>query len=126
MNSYFIVSACLAFILGLIHSILGEVLIFRHMRKGLIIPTDGGSILKERNVRILWASWHIVTIFGWGFGAILLRLSFPSSQYAFQTTVEAAILFSMLAASLIVLIGTKGRHPGWFVLLGIAIFLWLG
>jgi len=96
------------------------------MRKGSLVPTDGGSILEERNVRILWASWHMVTIFGWGFAVILLRLAVPSSQYAVQTTIESTILFSMLAASLLVLIGTKGKHPGWLVLLGIAVFLSLG
>ena len=32
----------------------------------------------------------------------------------------------MLTASLIVLIGTKGKHPGWLVLLVIAILSWIG
>ena len=126
MNTYFFVAACLAFVLGLAHSVLGEVLIFRRMRRRSFIPTEGGPILREHHVRILWATWHLVTVFGWGFGAILLRLSFPASPDAIQATVENSILVSMLAASLIVLVGTKGKHPGWVVLLGIAILLWLG
>ncbi len=32
----------------------------------------------------------------------------------------------MLAASGLVLIGTKGRHPGWAGLLGVAVLVWLG
>lgn len=126
MNLYFAVAGCLALVVGIVHSILGEMLIFRQMRKGTLVPTDGSPVLKERQVRILWASWHLVTVFGWGFGAILLWLAFPSTQYTVQAFVENAILFSMLAASLIVLVGTKGRHPGWLGLLGIAISLWVG
>jgi len=126
MNSYFVVAGCLAFVLGLIHSVLGEVLIFRHMRKGSFVPTDGSPVLRERHVRILWATWHVVAVFAWGFGAILLRLSYPSSQYIVQAFVVNAIMLSMLTASLIVLVGTKGKHPGWLVLLVIAIFLWIG
>ncbi|MBV7336767.1 hypothetical protein KFU94_52760 [Chloroflexi bacterium TSY] len=121
-----IVAGCLAFAVGLIHSILGEILIFRHMRKDSLIPTDGSPVLKERYVRILWATWHTVTIFGWGFAAILFQLSFSSSQHISQEFVKNTILFSMLIVSLIVLVGTKGKHPGWLGLLGIAIFLWIG
>ncbi len=126
MNSYFVAAGSLAFLVGLVHSVFGEVLVFRRMRQGGLIPTEGGAILREQHVRILWASWHLVTVFGWGFAAILLRLSFPSSEYAFQVFVEKTVLFSMLAASLIVLVGTKGKHPGWLGLLGVAVFLWIG
>ena len=126
MNLYLVVAGSLVFVVGLIHSVLGEVLIFRRMRKGSFIPTYGSPVLKERHVRILWASWHCLTIFSWGIGAILLRLSFPTSQYIVQAFIENAIILSMLTASLTVLVGTKGKHPGWLGLLGIAIFLWLG
>ncbi len=112
--------------MGIIHSALGEILIFRHMRKGTFIPTYGGTILKERHVRILWASWHIVTVFGWGFGSILLWLSLSSPQTIIEVFVENTILFSMFIASLMVLIATKGKHPGWAGLLCVAILVWLG
>jgi len=125
MNSFLIAAGCLTIIVGLIHSVMGEILIFRRMRQSGWIPTQGGSVLKERHVRIIWASWHIVTIFGWGFGAILLRLSIPSSENTLQIFIENTIMMSMFFASLLVLIGTKAKHPGWFGLLGIAIFLWV-
>ena len=126
MNTYFAVAAGLAFLVGVVHSVLGELLIFRRLRGGSLISSTGSPILRERHVRILRATWHVVTVFAWGFGAILLRLSFSSSQYTVQAFVESAILFSMLTASLIVLIGTKGKHPGWLVLLVIAILSWMG
>ena len=47
---------------ALVHSVVGEILIFRQLRSGGIVPTEGGPPLRERHVRILWASWHLVSI----------------------------------------------------------------
>ena len=45
------------------------------MRIGTIIPTNGGKVIGEGHVRIIWASWHIVTLFGWLIAAtLILRL----------------------------------------------------
>ena len=123
MESYLFAAGCLSLALGLIHSVMGEILIFRRMRNGKIIPTNGHPVLKERHVRILWASWHLVTIFGWGLGVILLRHSLPSSEHTSQLFIEHTILFSMLSGALLVFIATKAKHPGWIVLLSIAILL---
>jgi hypothetical protein len=126
MNSYFVAAALLAFLVGLVHSILGEVLIFQRMRRGGLIPTEGGGLLRESNVRILWASWHVLTVFGWGFASILYWLAQPSSRAGGYAFVEQAIIVSMLAGSALVLVGTKARHPGWVGLLGVAILVWMG
>jgi len=123
MESYLLAAGCLSLALGLIHSVMGEILIFRRMRNGHIIPTNGHPILKERHVRILWASWHLVTIFGWGLGAILLHYSLYSSEHSNQLFIENTVLFSMLSGAFLVFFSTKGRHPGWVVLLAIAILL---
>jgi hypothetical protein len=126
MNSHFAAAASLAFLVGLVHSILGEVLIFRRMRRGGLIPTEGGTLLRESNVRILWASWHVLTVFGWLIAAILFWLSRQSSQQSSYVFIETAIIVSMLAGSAFVLVGTKARHPGWVGLLGVAILVWMG
>jgi hypothetical protein len=124
MNAYFIAAAVLALIVGLAHSVLGEIMIFRRMRKpGRVIPTDGGEILLGSNVRILWASWHVLTVFGWGMAAILVWLPRPASGSA---AIGHAIEMSMLIGSVLVLIATRGRHPGWIGLLGVAVLVWLG
>lgn len=111
----------LAILVGLVHSVLGEILIFNRMRNKGVIPTVGAPLLRERHVRILWASWHIVTVFGCAIGAILLRLAFPFSENVLQIFVENTIAISMLVSSLLVLVGTKGMHPGWLALLGVAV-----
>ena len=60
MNWYFVIAAALAFLVGLVHSVLGERLIFRRLRQDGFVPTNGGKLLGERDVRILWASWHVL------------------------------------------------------------------
>jgi len=125
MQTYIFIAGILAIIVGAIHSVLGEILIFRQMRVGGIIPTNGAPLLKERHVRILWASWHVVTVSGWAFAAVILRLDFPTDNGSFQTFVKHTITASMLASALLVLFGTKGRHPGWLGLAAVAVLIWL-
>ncbi len=126
MNIYLATAAVLAFLVGLVHSLLGERLIFGRLRQGRLVPTNGGSLLQERHVRILWASWHVLTVFGWCIAAVLLWLSLPSSNPSSALFIEQAIVFSMLAGSALVLLGTRARHPGWVGLLAVAVFVWLG
>lgn len=109
------------------HSVLGEILIFQRMRQPRrLVPAHGCTLLDERHVRILWATWHIVTVFGWAIGAMLLRLAWPS---ALENVVDFAVntfAFAALAASGLVLFGTLGKHPGWIGLLAMAVCTWLG
>ena len=126
MNWYFVIAAALAFLVGLVHSVLGERLIFRRLRQDGFVPTNGGELLGERHVRILWASWHVLTVFGWCIGSILLWLSLSSSSVSSAWFIEQAVVITMLAGSALVFVGTKARHPGWAGLLAVAVFVWLG
>ena len=72
MNPWFLSSGILMIIVGLVHSVLGEHLIFSRLRAGGLIPTDGGSRLREHNVRILWATWHFASVLGWAAAFILI------------------------------------------------------
>ena len=126
MNTYFVAAASIAFVVGLVHSVLGEILIFRRLRLRGLVPTNGGNVLDERHVRIIWATWHIVTVFGWCLGAVLLRLSLPAGPSGSAVSIEQAIVLAALAASALVLFGTLGKHPGWIGLLAMAVCAWLG
>ena len=126
MQPYFLSAAILAVVIGLVHSILGERLIFNRLRDGSqLVPTKGKPLLRERHIRILWATWHIVTIFGWGIAAMLFSFAWPASQTTPEVIVTYAIGASMLASSLLVLYATKGKHPGWIGLLIVALLCWL-
>lgn len=128
MESYFFIAAILVLIVGVIHSALGEYLIFRHLRQNGIVPSLAAPPLRERHVRILWASWHIVTVFGFAFafGVVLLWLSQPVKNENYEPFIQAVIIYSMLASSCLVLWATRGKHPGWLGLAAVALFTWLG
>jgi drug/metabolite transporter (DMT)-like permease len=126
MNFYLVIAAIVAFLVGLVHSALGEMLIFRRLREGRVVPTNGGTVLQERQVRILWASWHVLTVFGWCIAAVLLWLSLHSSSPSSTQFIEYAVVIAMVAGSTLVFVGTKARHPGWVGLLAVAVFVWLG
>ena len=123
MNWFLASAGGLAFATRLAHSVLGERLIFRRMRVTGFIPTNGGQVLREPHVRILWASWHLVTAMGWGFAAVLLWLARSGNP---QPVIALAVALSVLASSMLVLVGTNGRHPGWVALLGVAALTAIG
>jgi hypothetical protein len=125
MNAYFLIAGTLAFTVGLAHSLLGEILIFRRLRDKGLVPTMGQPLLRERHVRILWASWHVVTVLGWALGAMVLRLAFPIDSVAFEAFTLNTIIIAMLTSSLLVLVATKGMHPGWLGLLAVAVLIGL-
>ncbi|AXT54635.1 hypothetical protein D1815_02285 [Aquimarina sp. AD1] len=124
MDHYICVAGLLCFILGLVHSILGEVLIFRNLSKSKkIIPTIATSKLKVKHFRIIWATWHLTSLFGWCIGAILLMVA---TKYNIQTNelfqfILTSTTITMFCSSLLVFIATKGKHLGWVILLIIGI-----
>lgn len=120
MNTFLAAASAVAFLVGLVHSVLGERMIFRRMRDGQIIPTNGGPRLGEGHVRILWASWHVLTVFGWAMAALLLWLAHHGPQPGLQF-VAPVIAVAMLLGSVLVFVGTRARHPGWVGLLVVAV-----
>lgn len=124
MHTFLFVAALLAILIGIIHSVLGEVLIFNKMRTRSIVPTQGKPVLKERHVRIIWVSWHLVTVFGFGFSAILFHLSNPAHELTPQPFIKHTIVLTMFVGALLVLWGTKAKHPGWVGLLIVAALVW--
>ncbi len=126
MNIYILIAGILCIILGLVHSILGEYLIFKDRRKtGNLVPTKVGMELKERHLRIIWATWHLSTFFGWCIGALLIKISLNQNMLDSEFMINSTIV-TMFVSSLLVLIGTKGKHPGWIVLLLIGTLLIIG
>lgn len=121
-----ITAVIFTFLLGIIHSILGELLIFKKLRHRAIVPTNGGELLAARQVRILWASWHLVTLFGWCLAIILWYLADVNitSSVVYMSLVNA-ISITMFCGAFLVLFATKGKHPGWVVLtlIGVLTFL---
>lgn len=125
MQIYLFAAGVLALLVGAIHSVMGEILIFRHLRSHGLVPTMGAPPLRERHIRILWASWHFATVLGWAFGIVLLHLATLTTEQSLRAIVENAVVLAFLGGSFLVLIATKGKHPGWVGLLGVAALTWL-
>lgn len=120
MQSWLIAASVISVLTGFVHSLLGELLIFRHLRGGGLIPATAVPPLRERHVRILWATWHLASIFGFAFAAVLFRLGVKSDVASTSISGElTAIALANLAAGLLVLGATRGRHPGWLALLSV-------
>ncbi len=127
MNGYFAAAAALTFTTGLVHSVMGERLIFSRMRKAGAVPTDGGTVLREPHVRIIWASWHLVTVTGWCIAFVQAWLAHPAQAgFAQRALFATAIAASMFAGSALVCVGTRARHPGWIALLSSGLLTGLG
>ncbi len=114
MNISLAVAGYLALILSLAHSVLGERMVLRRLMAWDGRGADGGKELSEQQRRVLRASWHLVTVFGLGFAATLLRAS--GGGFA-GTPMVLAVTF--LAAALYWVWATRGRHPAWLILMAI-------
>ncbi|MEM9936288.1 MAG: hypothetical protein AAF824_21870 [Bacteroidota bacterium] len=79
-------------------------------------------------MRIIWASWHMATAFAWALSAIILFVAFNIQELPGEwvTILTLCPTISMLIGSALVQLGTKGKHPGWIVLLLIGLLLLLG
>lgn len=125
MQNYLIAAGVLMILIGIAHSVIGEILIFRQLRAGTIVPLLAPPPLRERHLRVLWANWHLTSALGWGLAALLMLIAVAPdpSSYALQVR---TIAVATLAGSLLVLYATRGRHPGWIGLLVAAVLAWLG
>ena len=125
MNNSFIAAAALTIATGLAHTVIGEILIFRRLRRGTLVPTFGGDVLRERHVRILWASWHALTLLAWSMAAMLIVMA-AAPMGEVTLTITRLISVGIAAGAGAVLMGTRGRHPGWLAMSVVAILIEYG
>lgn len=126
MEISFLIAGALAAFTGMAHSVLGERLIFTRLRNGGLVPNGAAPPISERHTRILWATWHIASVFGLAFAGVLIKLALSPSGTTLRSILLIAIISAYLGSSILVLIGTKGKHPGWIALLAVAVLTWLG
>jgi hypothetical protein len=116
MNHYLLAASILTALIGLAHSVIGEIMIFKALRRDTWIPTQGGSALREFQVRIVWATWHVVSVLAWALAAILLHMS-GAVAMPLLDWLTLSMMAALVVSAALVLIGTRGRHPAWLGLL---------
>ncbi len=122
MNIFLAAAGAGSVLLGLAHSIIGERLVLRPLMRWSGGGERGEVILSMQQRRVLRASWHLVSVLGFGLAALLLAAS-ASGGFGHARTVLAA---TFTAAAIYWLPATRGRHPAWVVLLVIAALTALG
>ncbi len=104
-------AAALSFFLGLAHSVLGErYILVRLFRREDLPKLFGGTQFTTRTLRF---AWHITTILWWGFAVLLWQLASGQVGYA---GLLAVIGCTSIAAGLLPLVMTRGKHLSWIVL----------
>ena len=124
MNTALVLAAGGLALVGVAHSVLGELLVFRALRTEGIVPTGGRPVLREWQVRILWGTWHLATVLGCALSALMWRLGtapLDADQGAWVADVAGV---ATLASGVLVFYATEGRHPAWFALLVVAALVW--
>ena len=125
MQPLLIAASALALVTGLVHSFVGERLIFRHLRGASQVPTLPAPPLRSRHVRILWATWHLASVLAWALAGLLWQLAGAAAPVVSAQSVLVACAAGFLAGSLLVLVGTRGRHPGWIALALVGALCWV-
>lgn len=124
MQTYLLSAAVVAVLVGIVHSVLGEILIFKKLRGSGFVPTEAAPPLQSRNVRILWATWHLASLLGLGFAAVLFAAA--TGHATLDPLTMYAVIGAFMGGAALVLLATQGRHPGWIGLLAVAVLVYLG
>ena len=124
MNTALVLAAAGLALVGAVHSVMGEILVFRTLRTRGVVPTGGYPVLREHQVRILWGTWHLVTVLGWALSALLWRLASAPVETNLAAWMADVAGAATLASGLLVFYATDGRHPAWAALLVIATLVW--
>lgn len=117
VTALFSVAAGLAFVVGLLHSVLGErYLLMRLLHRPNLPHLFGGPEFTARTLRF---AWHLTTVAWWGFAAILVLLAGGSIS---PKSVSGVVAVTFLLTGAVTLIISRGRHLAWiaFILIGAA------
>jgi CDP-diglyceride synthetase len=124
-----IAAGAVLFLLGALHSGLGERLIFRvlpgaqHFRPLGFPPVVG---LPQSPLTSLRTTWHHLTIVGWTLAVILVRFGMRSELAESERFVVRAIAVCLAVSGVLWFVGTRGRHVAWAWFLLAAALAWLG
>jgi len=124
MFGLLLAASILLLVTGLAHSVLGEVLILRHMATFQGVPSVLGSV--EWTKRTLRFTWHLPALLASGMALILGRYAYLTQHGAEERFVIQTISGTLLACSVVTLAVSRAKHPGWVAFLVAAVLCWMG
>jgi len=120
MNFYLFSAGIVMFALAILHSVLGERLVFRHVRAGKPGHVMANQLLPPRRWDALWSTWHLLSVLGLGLSAAMIAAAMYDDVAKAAGTVAMIMAATFAISGLFWLAGTKGKHPAWIGLLAIA------
>lgn len=114
MEPALLVSAGLAGLLGIAHSVLGE----QRLLGPLLAPDQRVGLLAKSGFarNILRFAWHLTSIAWWGLGAVLVAVAVAAPGRT-EANVLMAVAGTLAVSGLLILAISKGRHFAWPVFL---------
>lgn len=111
-----LLAAVLTVLVGLFHSIAGEIRLVRPLLARADLPTLGHGAWYAR--ALIRTAWHITTLTWWGIAAMLLVLHrTPLREHAPMLWIICAV-FAVSGVAALVL--SRAKHPAWLAFLPIA------
>jgi hypothetical protein len=120
MNFYLFSAGIVMFALAIMHSVLGERLIFKHVRAGTPGHIAANQLLPARRWDALWSTWHLLSVLGLGLSAAMIAAAMYGEVAKAADTVAIIMAATFAIAGVYWFVGTKGKHPAWIGLLAIA------
>ncbi|WP_425990764.1 hypothetical protein [Brevundimonas sp. TWP2-3-2] len=117
MDTLLLLASGLTLLLSGAHSILGEQLVFTRLRKDGVWSEASLNLLERRRWWSVRATWHLVSIMGVGFAALLFSEAFGGIG------VERTIGLMFVVATVYWAVATRFGHPAWIVMAVIAALL---
>lgn len=113
------IAATLLFLVGLMHSLLGEKNVIRPLLTREDFPVVLGS---QRNGRLtLWFGWHALTLFWWAQAYVLVQMAVDIETAARTTLIALSVACGTLG--LVALLVSRGKHLSWAFFLPLAAIL---
>jgi hypothetical protein len=112
-------AAILLAVVVLVHSVGGELIIFRHLGRMTGFPLMRGSQdFAKRTVR---ATWHVPSVLAAAFALILWRYAGAGPLGQAERAIVEIIAGSLFLSAAVIAVVTRGQHPGWVAILASAV-----
>lgn len=112
-------AATLLFLVGSMHSLLGEKSLIRPLLAKEDFPVVLGS---QRNGRLtLWFGWHALTVFWWAQAYVLMQMAVDIETAARTTMISLSLACGSIG--LVALLVSRGKHLSWVFFLPLAAIL---
>lgn len=117
MSQHLAIAAGLLIFMGLVHSILGELLIVSPLLKQSLPTLLGTDRHTKRTIR---AGWHLTSIGWWAAAGVLVTVGAKTPEMNVTTVIAAAFFLSAVVTFVV----TRGVVLSWAVFLAVGLLCW--